>query len=157
MYAISSFRWAMSCPLLNSIGGFCLLMCLSRWWNYVRFWNFCALFFMCTQFVLVHYCFYVCNVTPICHCFCACRFQKLGSTNFNAWWSSMHAISSFKWAIPCPWPSFVGVFYVLMCSSWSWLVCEVLAVLHFLFSSMIKILMFCVCTVLLLFDVILCV
>ncbi len=70
-------------------------------------------------------------------------------------WSSMCTINSFKWAILCPWLSFVGVFYLLMCFSWSWSVYEALAILHLLFSSMIRTLMFCVCTVLLLFDVVL--
>jgi len=72
-------------------------------------------------------------------------------------WSSMCAISSFKWTIPCPWPSFVGVFYLLMCFSWSWSICEALMVSCLLFLFMIRTLMFCVCKVLLLFDVILCV
>jgi hypothetical protein len=33
-----------------------------------------------------------------------------------------------------------------MCFSWSWLVCEALIVSHLLFLSMIKTLMFYVCT-----------
>ncbi len=66
--------------------------------------------------------------------------------------SSMHAFSFFRWAIPCPWPSFVGVFYLLMCFSWSWSVCEVLVISQLLFSFMIKTLMFYVCTILLFFT-----
>jgi hypothetical protein len=94
---------------------------------------------------LVHYCFYVCG------------FQKSRSMKFNAQWSSTCAISSFKWTILCPWPSYVGVFYLFMCFSWSWSVCEALVVSCLLFSSMIKTLMFCVCIVLFMFNVVLCV
>ncbi len=31
------------------------------------------------------------------------------------WWSSTHVTSFFRWIIMCPWPSSIGVFYLLMC------------------------------------------
>ncbi len=67
-------------------------------------------------------------------------------------WNSMHAIRFFRWIISCPWPSFVGVFYLFVCFAWSRSVCEVLTISHLLFSSMIKTLMFCVCTILFYFT-----
>ncbi len=108
--------------------------------------GFVLLIFMCMQSVHVHYCFYMCVLVLIHHCFYVCRFQEPKLMKFNARWSSTHAISFFRWAISCPWPNFVGVFYFFMCFSWSWLVCEALIVSHLLFLSMIKTLMFYVCT-----------
>jgi hypothetical protein len=100
------------------------------------FGGFVFFVFMCAQFVPLHYCLCVCVLVHVRHCFYVCRFQELGSTKFNVWWSSMCAISSFRWAIPCPWPSSLGVFYLLMCFSWSWAVYDVLAISCLLFLSM---------------------
>ncbi len=108
---------------------------------------------LCLLFIIVS----MCAVLLLFVIISMCRFQKSRSMKFNAQWSSTHAISSFKGMIPCPWPKFVGVFYLLMSFSWSWLVCEALVVSHLLYSSMIRTLMFCVCTVLFIFNIVLCV
>ncbi len=91
------------------------------------FRGFVPFVFMCARYVPIHRCLGVCGLDPIHHCFCVCRFQEPRSMKFNVQWGSTCTIYFFKWAKSCPWPSFVGVSYLLVCFSWS--VCEALTIL----------------------------
>jgi len=87
-------------------------------------------------FIIVHVCAFLFMFVIVSMCVGFKSQDQRRSTKFNVRWSSMCGISSFRWAIPCPWPSSLGVFYLLMCFSWSWSVCDILTVACLLFWSM---------------------
>ncbi len=71
MHTINSFRWAMSSPQLNYVGGFCLFMCFSRWWSSVKFWGFYAFYFYVSaicSFSLLFLCVWSCSYLSLFLC-----------------------------------------------------------------------------------------